>query len=195
MLQLLFSLEVWLKCDPTGEKKELRSAGNGVSEFGTLCSSLARTFQHHDSVGQLAHHCWSLPATVFSWDAGSQCLLEQPYSHLCSLCFPQFPLWYLAIPKGQRSKYALTAHVTLPFSSETLLSSTGLDYDLKLAASYWWLSIHGWNPCSNEDDAHQQYSTAASLFWINKTSSSFLNSVIFSVWSLSHLYLMEEAAL
>lgn len=120
-----------------GDKKELLSAGRGMSEFISLCSNTAQTFQHGDSVGQLAHHC-SLPVAEFSWDAGSSCLFEQPFSYLCGclLCFPQF-----GYTQNSMSKYALIAHITLKFSSETLLSSTGLDYDLKLAATYCWLSI------------------------------------------------------
>lgn len=151
-----------------------------MSEFSSLCSSAAQTFQHGDRVGQLAHHC-SLPVAELSWDAGSSCLLEQPYSRLCGclLCFPQF-----GCTQNSMSKYALIAHITLKFSSETLLSSTGHDYELRLAAiaaSYCWLSILEPNLCSSEEDAHQEPSTTASLFWINKTCSSFLKSVIFSV--------------
>lgn len=151
-------------------------------------------FQHQDSVGHWPMTVISACCSIFlgcwkvmpAWTA-----LQPPLSPMLS----SISLVIFGYTQRTRSKYALTALVTLTFSSETLLSSTGLDYDLKLAASYCWLSIHEWNPCSSEDDAHQQYSTAASLFWINKTCSSFLNSVFFSVWSLSHLYLMEEAAL
>lgn len=151
-------------------------------------------FQHQDSAGHWPMTVISACCSIFlgcwkvmpAWTA-----LQPPLSPMLS----SISLVIFGYTQRTRSKYALTALVTLTFSSETLLSSTGLDYDLKLAASYCWLSIHEWNPCSSEDDAHQQYSTAASLFWINKTCSSFLNSVFFSVWSLSHLYLMEEAAL
>lgn len=140
----------------------------------------------------LVHHC-SLPLAAFSWDAGSKCCLNSLTATSVPSVFLNCPCDIWLYPKINVKICFNFSYNT--FSSETLLSRTGLDYNFKLAVSSCCLSIHEWNPSSSEDDAHQQYSTAASLSWINKTCSSFLKSVIFSVWSLSHLYLMQEAAL
>lgn len=117
-----------------------------------------------------AWQCWEFTGPLlllqyFFWMLeASACLSSlKAISVLCAFLNSPCGIW---VHSKIKSRYALTAHITLAFSSGTWSSSTG--HNLKLATNYFQLSIHECNQCTSEDDAQQQPITAAPLFWLIK---------------------------